>query len=263
MARTHGRDFVALETVDIGLEGLFIETHRPLRFGDLIHIEMEMPSQKRAVPLRGAIVHLVSPDMVGDRSVIPGIGVQFYGLGRWVRRCWMEFFQEQQVSILATSGPSKPLPSSVKELAPGAERSRPRPLPPVFLRIEAGDVGSMCEIGRKVFDRGKVHFKGEDFDNPPALAVLSFVHPRTEAEFHVSCNLTAHPAESSVASIRSVTELGRQAFELFAQALDSQHLKDAVRQISDRDSILIEAPEEVQLKLSPTQPGVEFLDRTW
>ena len=103
-----GRTLQTLTTLDIARNGLFVVTDKPPARGQLVHVNVLLPSGDGPLPLRGMVLHTVTGEDAADRGVPAGMGIQFYGLGQAARERWIGFFEAAREDFLAAGGVAHP-----------------------------------------------------------------------------------------------------------------------------------------------------------
>jgi len=110
----------ALFTEDVSFRGLFVCTDAPPPVRQLIRIETILPPNNVPFATHGMVVYVIGKDDPNGR--VPGMGVQFYGMGD-ERRAWESFIQfiqwrsdmvpdrrSGQVDVAAPQQPVRPDP---------------------------------------------------------------------------------------------------------------------------------------------------------
>lgn len=82
-----------LYTQNIALEGLFITTPDPPARHALTHLEVTLPGDGGRIRLHAIVVRSNSAEFAADNSLVPGMGVQLYGLGEATKRSWVSFIE--------------------------------------------------------------------------------------------------------------------------------------------------------------------------
>lgn len=82
-----------LYTQNIALEGLFITTPDPPARHTLTYLELTLPGDDARTRLHAMVVRSNSAEFAAENALVPGMGVQLYGLGEATRRTWVSFIE--------------------------------------------------------------------------------------------------------------------------------------------------------------------------
>src|SRR5262245_55537870 len=83
-----GRKTVSLVTEDVSYRGVFLRTDVPLALRQLVKIELTLPPDHEPFSTTGMLVHAIPR---GEDGRAPGVGLQFYGIGREAQAVWDRF----------------------------------------------------------------------------------------------------------------------------------------------------------------------------
>lgn len=109
------------EIVEVGLGGVFVATDAPHALRQLVRLRIG-PPRGDALELQGMIVRVVSPVEAARRGLMPGVGVQLYGLLPEVEAAWRELFEQGLRAATA-------LAAAESAAAPDAELATIKDLP--------------------------------------------------------------------------------------------------------------------------------------
>lgn len=220
-----GRTKLALQTLDVSHNGAFIVSPQPPSKGQLVHIAVILPTEKKPLTLQGMVMRVVSGEEARESFIPAGFAMEFYGLGRTSQTAWIEYVEGKLRQQLDRGGISHPPTPSLdkrerddrapnKNGEPNAERTstwdqvkddptgewvRPSkealvsfaPTPPpgvspiVYYRVCPPTPEGVRGFRRSALEAGGVTLMGTAAAPPGTPAVVAVVHPVTHAEFHV------------------------------------------------------------------------------
>lgn len=97
------------EVVEVGRGGVFLATDLSLAVHQLVLIVTTLPDGTE-LRVNGMVAHVVENDEAERIGVRPGVGVQFYGLGRTATHLWEEFVDLQLSRQPAAASKPEPQP---------------------------------------------------------------------------------------------------------------------------------------------------------
>lgn len=163
-------------TEDISYGGVFVLTEDAPPVHELIRVELPDVWSEAGDPLRvcAMVAHTAAPGTPGRR---PGMGLQFYGIGRADRVAWVSF-----VDLQAAQAPDRP-PSANSPLildamaVPGSAPSR--------LRLVPDDVSEMSELYARLITGRAVIVASSVEAEPADVLGCELVHPSSRRSMGV------------------------------------------------------------------------------
>jgi uncharacterized protein (TIGR02266 family) len=71
------QDFVLEYAANISVGGVFVQTENPAELDQIVTVSLSLPGSEMPVETKGVVVHRVTPEQAKEKSVVPGMGVQF------------------------------------------------------------------------------------------------------------------------------------------------------------------------------------------
>ncbi len=110
-------------TYDVGLEGIFLTTGKPLTPFHLVLVTVKLPGEDEKVRLRGVVVRTVTAVEAAVRGLPPGMGVHVYGSGQSTRWKWFRFIEQSKSELSRTYSTYTPVPMQVEGAPDHADNS--------------------------------------------------------------------------------------------------------------------------------------------
>jgi type IV pilus assembly protein PilZ len=71
------QDFVLEYAANISVGGVFVQTDNAAELDQVVTVSLTLPGSETPVETKGVVVHRVTPEDAKQKSVVPGMGVQF------------------------------------------------------------------------------------------------------------------------------------------------------------------------------------------
>jgi hypothetical protein len=204
-----GKRRLSLESADVGLGGLFLVTAEDLPLRQLVRIELVLPSDGRPFAAMGWLVHRLP-----EAGHPPGVGVQFYGLGKDEQRRWDAFVDR------ARAGGAAPPLLDVARLPRGAlvpRRFTRDAAQSAVVRVEFPSDDDLKTALLRDVPRGAIFFLGD-----AELAVgdrvgLELVHTATGDVFELDGRVRRRVADDPVRGLEVKLALDDERRARFAE----------------------------------------------
>jgi len=213
---TCGKDTFELRTHDVSFRGLFIRTDTPPPLRDLVKIQLEMPPEGERIDLLGMAVYVVNPETAGGR--MPGVGVQFFGIGPEIRARWERFVQQVRQGL-----PQDPVAPVAEAKIPHTLHGNPqyRDYRPEF-RVRPKSAEELLLIYNRHVLNNQLLLTTEVHLDPGTNLNMVVIHPTTDKVFTFTGVVRdrVDTSPTSTCLIIDLTDLGDERKEAFSEFVD-------------------------------------------
>lgn len=229
-----GKRTIALVTEDVSHAGLFLRTDEPLELRQLVQVELGLPPDGAPLSVSGMLVHAIPalglPALAGDRG--PGVGVQFYAMGRQAQKRWDGF-----IAWVKNNFPEAAEHSTVPVHADVAVASRRRnPRQVTALRVYVRALKDLERLDRRDVARGAMFLLTDAALRVGDEVGLALVHPVNADVFELSARVERCVHEHGIAGVGvSFVDLDDDRRERFRE-----FVYDAIAPLFDDEEIVEE-----------------------
>lgn len=192
-----GRSSEEAITVDVGHGGLFLSTTVAAPLRQLVRVELLLPPRDELFSATGKLVHRVDE---GSRDRIPGVGIQFYGLGSEAREQWDAFIASVRASHPeAEVGPANLCHASVVE-----PTHRRNPAHVRTLRVAAERLPDLVALEQRAASEGHVFVLTDTQLYVDDAIGLQIVHPHTDDVFELDAKVVRCVRDGDVHGVEAI-----------------------------------------------------------
>lgn len=169
-------------TEDVSFRGLFVRTDEPIGARQLVPIEIDLPDG--VLKVHGMAVWVIGKDNPGGR--VPGVGLQFYGLGREESGRWQRFvraLREAEVRAAEEARAQADQAASGLAVEP-IRRTHPR-FSAAFL-VRAKNRDTLLDLYTRDISAGGMFLLTGERVPIGATIALELVHPDAQQVFELS-----------------------------------------------------------------------------
>lgn len=177
-----GRALEEAVTVDVGHGGVFLSTAAEVPLQQLVRVELLLPPEGVLFTATGKPVHRVDE---GSRDRTPGVGIQFYGLGREARATWDAFIAH----VRASSPEAEVGPANLCHAAVVEPTHRRNPAHVKTLRVVSERLTDLVALERRASDEGRIFVLTDTQLYVDDAIGLQMVHPHTEDIFELDAKV--------------------------------------------------------------------------
>lgn len=240
----HDQGRFTYRTLNVNRGGLFLRTDHPSRPREMIELEIDLGDALGRLDAVAVVRHATSREEARGSGRVPGMGVQFYGLGKGEQARWDAYVRqlaerEAQASDRPASGAGSRDDNRADDAleARRAFQAEPTPVvqtPPEALRaVSSGDEVEKFSLVMRSVD-GLRAFFNRDYGTdgifiptdrrlaPGTPTTVRVIHPTSREAFDLSATVSwLSPSSGAASGVRVLfaapSEAEREAFEVFVE----------------------------------------------
>lgn len=168
-------------TEDVSFRGLFVRTDEAISARQLVPIEVDLPDG--VLKVHAMAVWVIGKD--NDTGRVPGVGLQFYGLGREETGRWQRFVRGLRESEARAAEEARAQAQHASEVAvEPIRRAHPRFSAAFFVRAKNRD--TLLELYTRDISAGGMFLLTDEVVALGARVALEIVHPDAKQVFELS-----------------------------------------------------------------------------